>query len=322
MRPTRGVAVAVLAAVVLHVLGRITGGGWLALASAAAVVLPVVAVVLRPRLEGLEVALDPVRARVGEEVEQRLVVRSTGSRPTPPARLVDPGAGLEPVTVAVPALAAGARVEVVLRRRAVARGRRRSSLVLSSSAPLGLVRAHRALPGAEVVVAPGRVAAPALRVGGEGPGDGTASRPVAGVGTEVLGLRPWRPGDSARSLSARASARHGRPVVLERERETGPSLVVLCTGAGSGPAWEASVASACALAEDALRAGRAPVLLAAGVVAPARVDLAGVLDWCAGLDAVGPADAATVAAAARAGGTVVVLGPDVALPPGVTAVRL
>lgn len=324
MRPTRSVATAVLAAVVLHLLGRITGGGWLALASAAALGLPVAAVLLRPRLDGLTVESTPVRARLGDGVDVTYVVRNTGDRPSPPTRLVDGAPGLAPLVVAVPALAPGAEVVAQLRRTTWSRGSARTAPVeLSSTAPFGLVRVTRTLvvPG-PFVVGPRRVPALDLPAGGEGVGG--SSRPIAGVGTEVLGLRPWRPGDGMRAVHARSTARHGRPVVLERERDTGPSLVVLCAAPGRGPSWEAAVEQACAIAEEAVRRSRPPVLLAAGLAAPARPDLGVVLDWHAALDGARPLDAGTLTAALRAAGpagTVVLLAPPAMVLDRVAAVR-
>lgn len=313
MRPTLGVVAALIGSVILHVLGRITGGGWLALASAAAVVLPVAALLLRPRLDGLDVSSQPVRARVGDQIEVRLVVRNTASRPSPPVRLLDTTPGLSPLVVSVPPLAAGAQVVADLRRTAVQRcASSTASMELTSTAPFGLIRVRKALAlTSQVVVAPRAVPAVDLADGGLGTAD--SSRAVAGTGTEVLGLRPWRPGDGARAVHARSSARHGRPVVLERERDTGPAVVVLCAGVGSGPLWEAAVEQACAVAERSLRSQRPPVLLATGLPAPRLPDLTAVLDWHAGLDAALPINAATLAAAARAagrGGTVVLLAPQ------------
>lgn len=310
MRPTRGVAAAVLAAGVLHLLGRITGGGWLALASAAVLCLPVAALLLRPRLQGIDVTVAPVRGRVGEQVEAHLVVRNTGRRPSPPSRLTDTTLGLSPLTVALPALAPGQEVAAAVRRTAVRRcAVDQATVTLASSAPFGLVRVTSARSlRTRVVVAPRPAGATALADGGDG--SAGSSRPLAGVGTEVLGLRPWRPGDGPRALHARSSARHGRPVVLERERDTGPAVVVLCTGAGSGHEWEEAVAAACAVAEQAVRSHRPPVLLATGHAAPRLPDVAAVLDWHAGLDAAQPLDAATAGAAARAagpGGTVLLV---------------
>ena len=76
VRPTCGVPLALVLAVVLHQLARITGGDWVALAAAACLALPLTALVLRPRLQDLRVTSAPVRTRVGSEVEQRLTVRN------------------------------------------------------------------------------------------------------------------------------------------------------------------------------------------------------------------------------------------------------
>jgi uncharacterized protein (DUF58 family) len=327
VRPTRGIAVALAGALVLHLLGRITGVGWLALASAALLSLPVAAVLLRPRLADLEVTCTPVRTRVGAAYEVELVVRNTGRRPSPPVRLSDPTPLLEPLVVAVPALAAGAQVTVRVARTAVARGwLAQAQVELSTTAPFGLVSTRAQLPVAgPLVVGPRAQHGRGLPAGASAAG-GTAGGSVAlaGVGTEVLGLRPWRPGDGGRAVHARTSARHGRPVVLERERDAGPSVVVLCAGPGRGPGWEGAVARSCALAEESLRQGRAPVLVANGLPAPGRPDPSGVVDWHARLDLAQVADAATCTEATRAagqGGTVLLLVPDGAPADLVRAVR-
>lgn len=310
VRPTRGVLLALVLAIVLHQLARTTDGGWLALAAAACLALPVVALVLRPRLADVRVQSEPVRARVGSQVEQRLTVRNDGTRWSPLLRLTDSTPGLSRAVLAVPALPPGGSVTAVLPRRADARGwSSAAAVVLESSAPLGLLRVRRSVAVAgPFAVAPR--AATARRPAEAGTGSSGSSRPVAGAGTEVLGLRPWRPGDGTAAVSARATARHGRPVVLERERESGSALVVLCAAAGAGPEWERAVEQSCALAEDALRRGSAPRLVAAGL--PATGQGGDVLEWHARLDQAGPADARTVASAVRAvgpGGGLVLLAP-------------
>lgn len=311
MRPTAGAALALVGAAVLHQLARITGAAWLALGSGALLALPLAALLLRPRLDGIQVVAAPLHLRRGSTGEQAVTVRNAGRRPSPPLRLTDGTPGLEPTVVAVPALAPGASVSAVLLRSAVARGwTPDAEVVLESSAPFGLVRVRRSLRVAgPFVVAPAPAGAPVVQAGGEGAGD--TSSAVAGHGTEVLGLRPYRPGDSATAVHARASARQGRPVVLERERETGAAVVVLCAQRGSGPEWEALVERSCALAETAVREGRPPRLLATGLTAPVRPSAAAVLDWHAALDGAQPVDARTRAEAVRAaahGGSVVLLG--------------
>lgn len=303
-----------MGAVVLHQLSRITGGAWLALGAGALLALPLAALLLRPRLTDLVVTTAPVHARRGTTVEQALTVRNGGRRPSAPVRLTDRTPGLDPVVVAVPPLAPGAQVTARLERVAAARGSAREAEVeLSTTAPLGLFVSRHTLrvPG-PFLVAPAVVPAPVLRAGGEGTGE--SSQPVAGAGTEVLGLRPFRAGEALTSVHARATARHGRPVVLERERETGAAVVLLCVGRGAGAAWESAVERACALAEAAAREGRPPLLLATGVRAPARPSAPAVLDWHAGLDDAQPLDAATLTEAVRAaarGGALLLL-----VPPG------
>ena len=310
MRPTAPGAVALVGAAVLHQLARITGAAWLALGSGALLALPVAALLLRPRLGGVRVVVAPLHLRHGSRSEQSVTVRNDGGRPSPPLRLTDRTPGLEPVVVAVPALAPGDSVSAVVPRTAVVRGwSAEADVEMESSAPFGLVRVRRTVRVAgPFVVAPASAPAPAVQAGGEGAGD--TSSAIAGHGTEVLGLRPYRPGDSATAVHARASARQGRPVVLERERETGAAVVIFCPAPASGPEWEAVVERSCALAEQAVREGRPPRLIAAGLAAPVRPSAASVLDWHAALNGAQPVDVRTRAEALRAaahGGALVML---------------
>ncbi len=313
MRPTRACWLPLSAALVLHLLVRATGNSWLALGSAACLVLPVAALLLPARLGDLEIARRcPPRAAAGQGVEVVHIICNAGLRPSPPLHWTDRVDGLSPVVLAVPALAPGATASFTEHRTAQRRGvYGGASAQLNSAAPYGLVRVRREVAGvARLIVHPAAVPARKLDPVGS-VGGATHSRPLAGAGTEVLGLRPWRPGDSARSVSPRATARHGRPVVLERERDSGRSLIVLTGAGGAGPAWEAGVAQAAALAVAATRAGSTPVLL--GGPTATGLGVTGVLDWFAGVDAAGPLLASELLAAARAagpGGTVLLLTAD------------
>ena len=311
-RATRGVVGCVAGAALLNLLSRLTGDGWLALASGACLGLPLAALALRPRLGALAVDVAPVRCTVGDPAQVVLTVRNSGRRPSPAVRLELPSGLLEGAIVAVPALAAGGSAGVAVSLPALRRGAADSLPALArATSPLGLVAVQLPVPvRGRVVVRPAR-RAPLVLPSGAGDGHG-ASVPVAGSGTEVLGLRPWRPGDAGRAVHARSSARHARPVVLERERESGRSPVVLVTGAGSGPAWEEAVARCAATAVEAVQRGGAPVLLGAGLAA-AEGGAGGVLDWFAGVDAAAPLDGTTLDAALRLaapGGVLLVLAPD------------
>jgi uncharacterized protein (DUF58 family) len=303
VRPTRGLPLVLVLAVVLHQLARLGDGSWLALLSAACLALPVVALVLRPRLADVRVTSEPVRTRVGREVEQHLTVRNEGTRESSVLRLTWTTPGCSPVVLVVPPLPPGEQVTAVVRRTAAARGWASAGVAeLASTAPLGLLRVRRRLAvHGPFAVAPRAVPAGHRAAVGAGQ-QGTSSRPVAGAGTEVLGLRAWRPGDGAAAVSARATARHGRPVVLERERDGETRLVVLCAAPGTGQEWERAVEQSCALAEAELRRGRAPLLVASGVAVPARPGLGDVLDWHARLDAAAPVDDGALARAVQAAG--------------------
>ncbi len=297
-RPTRALALPVVVAGVLHLLVRATGGGWLSLGSAAALAIPVAALLLRPRLDGLSVAVVAPPTTAGGTAELRVSVMA-GGRPTPPCRLVLAGHLLAGAVVAVPALAAGEHTEASLRLDAPRRGADDGlEAVLESTAPFGLLRAARRLRvPARLVVRPAVGAVTA--VAGVGTGM-VGSSAQAGAGTEVLGLRAWRTGDASSAVHARSTARHGRPVVLEREREHGPRLVVLVGALGAGAVWEAQVARAAALCLSALHSGGEPVLV--GPAPAPRPSPDAVLDWFAGLEQAGPGGRAEATRAAREAG--------------------
>jgi uncharacterized protein (DUF58 family) len=318
VRPTRAMLFPLAAAAVMYGLAKVAGGAWLSLAATAFLVLPLVALLLPPHVPELHLPASEHRVAVGEVLTTRLAVRNQGRRTTSPMQLTEQVAGLEQVVVALPALRPGQEATVDLRRRAVARGvYEGGSALLTSTSPLGLLRAGRemALPS-RIVVHP--LVHQTARVPGMATvGPGELSVPLPGVGTEVLGLREWRSGDSARAVAARASARHSRPMVLERERETASKLVLLAGGPGRGPAWEEAVSTAASYALAALQSGTPPLLL--GRPAPARVDRTGILDWFAAVDDVSGLDQTAVAAGLRAatGGTLVLL-----IPTGLIAERM
>ncbi len=315
VRLTKATFAAVVTAAVLQLLTRVTGVGWLALGSAAALAVPLASLVMRPALGSLEVELQgPEWVVAGAPLEQVLHVRNTGRRPTPPVNWVDRTGGLGPVEVGVPALGPGQSTQLPVLRQALSRGvYDRSSALLWTTAPFGALRWERAVPGGRVLRVHPHTDRGRRLIGG---GRRTDQRmaPVAGAGLEVLGLRPWRPGDSTRGVSARASARHGQPVVLEREREVdaGPALLVLAAGGGAGEAWERHVSTVASTALAALRDGRRVTMVvgAGGPLVPRTLDATGVLDVLAGIDRAGALPMAEVTQAMNAvhpGGTVLFL---------------
>lgn len=320
-RPTSGALVALGAAGCLQLLDRVDAGRWLALGAAACIALLLTAVLLRPRLDDVTVVrrLDS-RGAVGDLVQTTLVVTNDGGRRTPAMVAVDELPAHQTLRIEVPSLAPGASVSVRTLREVRARGRHLGGVVrIGASSPIGLVTARRDVPlTADVVSHPAPADRTPGRPGGLRPGPGSgSSRPAAGAGTEVLGLRPWRPGDASRAVSPRASARHGRPLVLEREREQHPALVVLVAGGGSGPAWELLLSRAAALTVSAVRSGDPVVLL--GPPCPQRPNPVQVLDAFAAADwaePLGEPGVRSAIAVAGRGGTIVLVAP-----PGAPAER-
>lgn len=321
-RPTRGLLAAVLAAGLLYGLAEVAGSRWLTLGATACLALPVVALLLRPRVGALELTrtLHGTGA-VGELVDTTLHVFNPGPGTTSALVVVDELPNHETLRLSVPALLPGGLVELRTSRAVVSRGRTLGGVLrLQAWSPVGVITATRDVPlGGEVRAHPARVPAPgAWRAVAVDAGGTRGSRPLPGTGADVLGLRPWRGGDAARSVSARATARHGRPLVLEREREQQVTLVLLVAGGGSGASWEALLARASALATQAVRAGEPLVLL--GPPGPATPTAAQALEAFAAADWAPPLDADGVRRAVRAagpGGRVVLVAP----PGGAEALR-
>lgn len=91
--------------------------------------------------------------------------------------------------------------------------------------PLGLVSSTRALPlGARLRALPDAALRPprlaATRATGE------RVRPVTGAGSEVLQLRPYRPGDARRAIDWKATARAGRMIARDYTAEQHREVVV------------------------------------------------------------------------------------------------
>lgn len=320
-RPTRGVPLALAGAAVLQLLSRVSGGAWLSFASCAALTLPVLALLLRPRLDQIDVRRTPLsRGAVGTTVQVRLEVINTGRRASPALLAEDEMPGHAALTVAVPALRPGETAGLTAEREVVGRTAEPAGVVrLSARSPVGLVLARReVVQDGEVRAHPAVVPAPAIPRPRGAPGDGSASVPLPGAGSEVLGLRSFRLGDPAGAVSARASARHGRPLVLERERELDPGLVVLIAGSGSArpedtrtsPVRERALSEAAALATAAVRAGLPVAVL--GPPGPEQPRGAHLLDAFAAADHAPPLTPVTVGRAvtrAGRGGRLVVVAP-------------
>jgi uncharacterized protein (DUF58 family) len=304
-RPTRLGWLPLIAAPVLGVLSVMTVDSWLLLLAGASLGLGIAAILLRPKLGDLDLAVHlPTRAEQGEPVDTLLQVTNTGRRVSPLTTLTHQCAGLTDVTVVVDALAPGGSAAVHARRTATGRGRARTSVAtLTSSAPLGLVTtaASGEVP-TDLTIHPALVPVPLLPQWSGGAQSRQAQQDRAGV--DVHGIREWRSGDEARQVHWRSTARRGRLVVLEREAPRGGALTVLVAGPAATPGWEQLVSVVASHGVAALRAGAAASLFTQQAGHGPLVDASrlGLLDWCAALNPPLLPDAAGVEPAVRAAG--------------------
>jgi uncharacterized protein (DUF58 family) len=262
---------------------------WISVSGAAALLAVLFSFVLRPRLERVRLVVTGApRAAVGDELECTVTVTAPAGRSLPACEVRAGAEGLG--SAGPPAWLGGAgrgesgqvAVRLWAGRRGVVTG---ITVALRTSAPFGLV-ARRLLVTVphEVAVHPAyRPAQPAE--GACSDGEGTAARPDR-LGSSVHGLREYRPGDSTRAVAWRATARRGRLVVVEHERQPQEATALLLSGPVHGLTWEEALADAAWTTVAQLDSG-APALLRrlsptgpVELLAHRRED---VLDWFAGV---------------------------------------
>jgi len=213
------------------------------------------------KLEGVEMdVIVPPRTAVGEEVAFTVELRNSGERDHRALRLEGPFLpwdgkwGKPPSTVS--ALASGKTVRVGMAARFTRRGEHYlDTFTARALVPLGLTTSPSVRSGGVRFMVVPRVA-PISRLlvptnARYQPG-GVALASRTGESMELIGVRPYRPGDPVRDLHARSWARLGQPVVREYQQEYFARVgVVLDTEAGKA-------------SEERMEAA---ISLAAGVVA-------------------------------------------------------
>jgi len=193
------------------------------------------------------------------------VVPNSVSQTSPPLLLTDRVAGYPDASVVVEPVPAGGTAHVTLRRtasrRAFATGH---EITLATTAPFGMVERRRVLANdrlAAVHPAPGRAAEVVARGGDGDDPAGAAAR----TGPDLHAVREWRPGDEARHVHWRGTARHGRLVVVEPERTLSRRLAVVVAGEPSSPGWEDLLARVAGTVVVAARTDREMLVLARDV---------------------------------------------------------
>ncbi len=178
----------------------------------------------------------PPRVAVGDEVTITVSLRGDDNAPEHRSiRIERPLLPWDGTWIGEPAriarLVAGGRASTVARARFIARGEHHIDPFRALALlPLGLTQgAPLRTEGARFVVVPrvARVVSLAMPANPR-PQPGGASRASrTGAATDLLGVRPYRPGDPVRDLHARSWARHGVPVVREYQEESFARLGVI-----------------------------------------------------------------------------------------------
>lgn len=138
-------------------------------------------------------------------------------------------------------------------------------LEVATRAPFGLFEKSRPLDApAELIVFPRKVPAPPLRAASLSR-EGEAPEDRSGLGLEVHSLRDHRPGEDARTIHWKSSARAGRLIGVDREQERRRRVcVVVDNRALAGELLESAVERAAALVQREIDAGAEVSLAVAG----------------------------------------------------------
>ncbi|MDD8025088.1 MAG: transglutaminaseTgpA domain-containing protein [Acidobacteriota bacterium] len=143
-----------------------------------------------------------------------------------------------------------AEMSHVFRRRGLTRA---DDLVVEGIHPFGFFRYRRPLEGLVVTVLPalfeiyGRPASPAVR-------RDAVAVPRRGRGDEFFGVREYAPGEDARLIHWKLTARTGRPLVLEYAQTIGDRVTITADGT-PGPGTEERISEAASLARFFIDAG-------------------------------------------------------------------
>jgi uncharacterized protein (DUF58 family) len=174
----------------------------------------------------------------------------------------------------LPVVDPGLRRQLTLRITAPRRGvYPLAHLHVISSGLVGMFRVERRLPvSAEVVVRPRYQSLPAVPLATEG-SDGAAA-PQRRRGDDLFGVREYLPGDPARHIHWRSSARHRRLLVKEFEDPVAPVMtLVVDVERGQGESeFDQSARAAASIAWTALQHGRRVALLWCGAEGPVAVE--------------------------------------------------
>src|SRR5215211_7230564 len=289
---------------ILYLIATNSGAGWLYVVAA---VMGAVVIVSAPlpwwNVRGIEVERRaPVQATAGEPFECVLEIKNTGRLARNLLEVEDRFAG---GTGRAGAVRVGRQKPGIIRytlenpRRGIYPG---GEIIVESGAPFGLFYGRRRRQVASGIVVYPRIfdvagLPPSAMVDVERGDRSESSTLHRGYGGEFWGVREYRPGDPARLVAWKRSARGlpaGRLAVVELAQETHPPFVIALNLDPRAPreAREMVVSMGASLLLFGLREGR-EVRAYAGTrnpPFPEEVTQDNVLTWCAGLRASPPPD--------------------------------
>jgi uncharacterized protein (DUF58 family) len=217
----------------------------------------------------------------GDSLQMDLGLDTT-SAPRGPARLTGVIAGeqLGAATGVVPRSGWKHQVELHAMHRGPVGAR---GWVVESSDPVGMFRSRRTSPDAEVALVLPRFATLSRRPQTREL-EASVAAPRAGSGTELFGVREYRPGDSLRRIHWRSSARHGELVVREYEPPGVQTLGIFCDPHPVDVVADQVARIAASEAWDCIRNGGRVMLWGPGLAPSASSEarsLWSVLEWLA-----------------------------------------
>lgn len=200
------------------------------------------------RRGGLTVSVrTPTELIVGVPFDIEMSVRNAGRRLTAPLRItydsaVEPPL-MTPAVAYVDPVVPGEIAVVSVTRLPLRRGEANlSRLVVAAIGPFGFFTSAQQVNGApRLFAAP--LAGPPIDLARALSADIGGSGPI-GPGLDVRGVREWRPGDAARHVHWRSTARTGRLAVLEYGEPMVDKVGVFLTGTTGEARFEAELAMA------------------------------------------------------------------------------
>ena len=292
-RPTKKAWIVVGIGLLLVLVGTTAQAGWLYVLAAGVLGLAAGSLFVAHRLKGVAIERHvPRRMRVGDDVRVGLQVTNQGRRAVPIFTMDDAFEAFAPAVIASDRIPAGGTVDAELIARVERRGVFEGGPVtLRSGAPFGLIRSRRTFDvTSSTTCVPRWVELSTFPMLAPSPRSERIAdqQSRVGSGEEYLGIREYRPGDPQRSVHWRSTARAGRLIVREYNREISSPVSIVLAGTDHGEGGESSfetlVSAVASIGIFALASGHPVNVVRAGTSGSVHLRAPGkheLLDWLA-----------------------------------------